>query len=224
MYNKCGLILFAIAFIAMACSLKDDTKQLFNQTIADELAEMYKSDQLAAANAYPPEGYKHLTQQEWQAFKDSIFTSHQKRAKEIFDEYGFVGFSIAGEQGSSNFWLIVQHSDHNPVFQKEVLEKMKIEVENNNADSREYGLLVDRVMLNTGKAQVYGTQVAYDVELCRAYPRNLADSLNVNKRRAEIGLEPLQEYLNNMSRMNFEMNKAFYAKKGLVGPTLYKLE
>jgi len=79
--------------------------------------------------------------------------------KKIFDQYGFAGFDLVGEKGSSDFWLIVQHSDHNPEFQLEVLEKMKIEVDKGNADSRNYALLLDQVKLNTGHAQIYGTQV-----------------------------------------------------------------
>jgi hypothetical protein len=196
----------------------------FNQVLADELSAMEVIDQLAASNGNPPKSYSHLTLEEWRSFKDSVFTTNQKRAKEIFNEYGFVGFNLAGEEGSLNFWLIVQHSDHNPKFQKNILEKMKIEVNKGNADSRHYGLLVDRVKLNTGQAQVYGTQVDYNMEICQAFPRNLADSVNVNKRRKEIGLEPIEEYLNDMAKMNFEMNKEFYAKKGVTEPKLYKIE
>ena len=223
-----GILLIGI--LVFGCKQKTtkneivDKKVEFNQALADELLKMKVIDQLAASNAHPPENYSHLTLEEWNSFKDSVFTTNQKRVKEIFDEYGFVGFNLAGEEGSLNFWLIVQHSDHNPEFQREILEKMKVEVEKGNADSRNYGLLVDRVKLNTGQAQIYGTQVAYNMEICQAYPKKLADSINVNKRRKEIGLEPLEEYLNNMTKMNFEMNKEYFAEKGITKPKLYKTE
>lgn len=219
-----------IGFLLIGCKQKINKNEIaeskveFNQGLADELAEMVINDQLAAANAYPPESHSNLTLDEWKSFKDSVFRTNQKRVKEIFDHYGFVGFDLAGEKGSSDFWLIVQHSDHNPSFQLKVLEEMKKEVEKGNADSRTFGLLVDRVKLNTGQPQIYGTQVSYNMEICQAYPRNLEDSINVNKRRAEIGLEPLEEYLNNMTQMNFEMNKEYYAKKGVTEPKLYKIE
>lgn len=222
--------ILVIGFLLIGCKPKTnkndiaETKVEFNQDLADELAKMVTIDQLAAANAYPPESHSNLTLQEWKSFKDSIYRTHQKRVKEIFDDFGFVGFDLAGKEGSSDFWLIVQHSDHNPEFQLEVLEKMKKEVDKGNADSRTYGLLVDRVKLNTGQPQIYGTQLDYNMEICQAYPRNLADSLNVNKRRKEIGLEPLEVYLNDMSKMNFEMNKVYYAKKGVTEPKLYKTE
>jgi hypothetical protein len=194
----------------------------FDQNLADELKRMAKIDQIAA---YIPQGkYKEMTSEQWDSFKDSVFTTHQIRIEEIFDKHGFVGYDLAGAEGSSNFWLMVQHSDHNPDFQKEVLEKMKIEVDKKNADSRNYGLLVDRVNLNNGQPQIYGTQVSYNVEICQAFSRTLFDSINVNKRRMEIGLQPLEEYLNAMTLMHFDMNKEFYAKKGVTEPKLYKVE
>tara|TARA_R110000765_G_scaffold7655_1_gene24968 strand:- start:193 stop:828 length:636 start_codon:yes stop_codon:yes gene_type:complete len=194
----------------------------FNQDLADELQTMSVIDQIAANNAFPPSNYSSLSQEEWEVFKDSVYRTNQKRAKEIFDTYGFVGFDLAGKEGSKNFWLIVQHSDHNPKFQNEVLEKMKVQVDIKNAESRKYGLLVDRMNLNTGKAQIYGTQVTYNMNTGQAYPKKLADSTNVNKRRKSIGLEPIEIYLNDMSEMHFEMNKENYLKKGVTEPYLYK--
>nr|WP_252736462.1 DUF6624 domain-containing protein [Maribacter dokdonensis] len=131
---------------------------------------------------------------------------------------------MAGKEGSQNFWLMVQHSDHNPDFQKEVLKKMKSEVDKGNAKPSNYGLLVDRVMLNIGKQQVYGTQVDYNMETGQAFPRDLKDRAEINKRRKSIGLEPIEEYLNGMSEMHFEMNKEGYLKKGIREPKLYKVE
>lgn len=220
--------IFIISLILFGCKQKitdkniPDEKIEFNQELAEELEKMVEIDQLVASNAFPPKNYSHLTQEKWEVFKDSVYNKNQKRAKEILDKHGFVGFDLAGENGSRNFWLIVQHSDHNPEFQKEVLAEMKKEVEKQNADSRNYGLLVDRVNLNTGKAQIYGTQVTYNMNNGQAYPKKLADSVNVNKRRKSIGLEPIEEYLNRMSEMHFEMNKENYLNKGITKPKLYE--
>lgn len=180
---------------------------------------MVEVDQIAA---YIPQGeYEKMTTEQWAAFKYSVFTTHQKRLSELYDKYGFLGFDLVGEEGSSNFWLMVQHSDHNPVFQKEVLAKMKIEVDKENAIPSNYGLLVDRVNLNTGMKQLYGTQVTYNMETGQAYPKSLEDSTNVNIRRMSVGLKPLEEYLNDMTQMHFEMNKEYYTEKGVTAPTLY---
>lgn len=223
--NKAYRILI-IGFLIFGCKEKTTDKKVvekkieFNQNLADELKKLAEIDQIAA---YIPQGeYKKLSKKEWNSFKDSVFTTHQKRISEIFSEHGFVGFDLAGNEGSENFWLMVQHSDHNPNFQKQVLEKMKIEVDKGNAKPSNYGLLVDRVKLNIGEAQVYGTQVTYNMNIGQAYPKKLADSINVDQRRKSIGLEPLKNYLNSMSESHFLMNKKYYSDKGITEPTFYK--
>lgn len=194
----------------------------FNQGLADELQRMAEIDQIAA---YIPQGkYKSWTSEKWNQFKDSVFVSNQTRVEEIFDEHGFVGYDLAGKEGSGHFWLIVQHSDHNPEFQQTVLDKMKIEVEKQNADPTTYGLLVDRVKLNTGKKQVYGTQVDYNVQTGQAYAKDLMDSLTVDERRNSIGLPQLAEYLNEMTEFHFEMNKAYFIEKGINEPKQYPID
>lgn len=227
--NKIYVMLLA-GFLIIGCKEKTpnskttNKKVEFNQELADELKKMTVVDQLAANNSFPPESFRHLSQKEWNAFKDSIFRTHQKRIKQVFDQYGFTGFDLVGEEGSLSFWLLTQHSDHNPEFQKNVLEKMKIEVTKGNAKPSNYALLVDRVKLNTGQKQIYGTQVDFNFEIAQAYPKNLADSSNVNHRRKSVGLEPLEKYLNEMTLMHFEMNKEFYLKKRITEPKLYKAE
>jgi len=191
----------------------------FNQGLVDELKTMTEIDQVAA---YIPQGkYKQWAQGRWENFKDSVFTTHKVRLEKIFDEFGFPGYNLVGKEGSNNFWLMVQHSDKDIDFQSRVLEKLKIEVENNNADGSNYGLLTDRVKINKGEKQIYGTQVTYNAQ-GQAYPKPLLDSLNVNKRRAEVGLDPLEQYLNMMTLMHFEMNKDNLKARGINEPRLYK--
>lgn len=215
-------------FLIVGCDPKSDSsakieKQIeFNQDLADELKRMAEIDQVAA---YIPQGkYKEWSSEKWNQFKDSVFVKNQTRVEQIFNEYGFVGYDLAGKEGSGNFWLIVQHSDHNPDFQQSVLDKMKIEVEKQNADPTTYGLLLDRVSLNTGKKQVYGTQVDYNIETGQAFAKDLIDSLTVDERRKSISLPPLVQYLNEMTEMHFEMNKAYFIEKGINGPKFYPLD
>ena len=191
----------------------------FNQGLADELKALAAIDQIAA---YIPQGtFKEWSQERWNTFKDSVFTNHKTRLEEIFNQFGYPGYSLVGESGERNFWVMVQHCDSDPDFQSRVLEKLKIEMKNKNADGRNFGLLTDRVKLNTGGKQIYGTQVTYN-SLGQAYPKNLDDSINVNKRRAEVGLAPIEIYLNEMSQMHFEMNKELFLKRGITGPKVYK--
>lgn len=203
---------------------KSDKKQKveFNEELANELLELKEIDQLAANTK--PKQYEHLNNNEWQSVKDSIFRKNKTRAEEIFNEYGYPGYDLIGEKAEQAYWLMVQHSDFDPEFQKKVLVGLEKQVENGNANSRNFGLLTDRVRLNTGKKQVYGTQVTYISQNGQAIPKPLKDSANVNKRRAEVGLEPIEEYLNLMSEMHFEMNKENMIRRGVTEPYVYETQ
>jgi len=218
-------ILTALAItLLVSCKTEKENsvKKEYNQELVDELTSMVEIDQIAAG--VPSGKYKELTKEEWQSFKDSVFAVTHKKAAEIYNKYGFVGYDLAGKEGSRNFWLLVQHLDFKPEFQEAVLKKMKIEVENKNANPENYAYLLDRVQLNMGEKQVYGTQVLYNWKVCQAYPKQLVDSVNVNKRRKEIGMELLEVYLNEMSKMHFEINKEIFSKVNITEPKLYELE
>lgn len=189
-----------------------------NHSLRDELLQMVKMDQVAAN---PQAGdLTDLTVAKWESLQDSVFRTHKLRLEEIFQEYGYPGFNLIGKDGERSFWLMVQHCDFDPQFQAIVLKALEIEVKKNNADKRNFGLLTDRVRLNSGEKQIYGTQVTY--RNYQAVPKPLEDSVNVNKRRKELGFEPIEEYLNMMTTRHFEMNKKNAIKHGVTEPKLYK--
>lgn len=223
--NRFYFLIFS-SFILFSCKQTSSSPEVvhtqYNKDLAKELNTMRETDQIVANVPQGP--FKELSQDEWKAFQDSVFTTHQARMKEIFEEYGYPGYDLVGEEGEKSFFLMVQHSNHNPEFQKQVLKKMKIEVLNGNADPNHYGFLVDRVNINTGKPQVYGTQTSYRSDIGQAIPKPLVDSARVDERREEIGLPPLKEYLNQMTRLHFEVNKATFLARGIKEPVLYKVE
>ncbi|NRF39329.1 DUF6624 domain-containing protein [Pedobacter foliorum] len=114
--------------------------------------------------------------------------------KQIFYKYGFPNYDKVGKEASKNFWLCVQHSDHDLKFQQQVLKKMKVEVKRKKADPSNYAWLTDRVNVNSGKSQIYGTQLDYKAD-GTPIPKKLKDPETVNDRRKEIGLEPIEDYL-----------------------------
>jgi hypothetical protein len=119
------------------------------------------------------------------------------RLKEIIAEYGWPGKSLVGTEAAGAAWLLVQHSDRDVVFQRSALEAMKklplCEVENTH-----FAYLTDRVLLNEGKKQLYGTMLRK--ENGKFVPKPIEDEDNVDKRRAELGLQPLAEYIRRQSK------------------------
>jgi hypothetical protein len=221
------IFIISLGIILSNCTSKNNNdkeqKVEFNEALASELLELKEIDQLAAKNAHPPKEYGHLTSEEWNAKKDSIYRTHKTRLEEILNQYGYPGYDLVGEKAEQAYWVMVQHSDFDPEFQKKVLLELEKQVQKENANSRNFGLLTDRVKINTGQKQIYGTQVTYISEKCQAIPKPLEDSANVNKRRAEVGLPPIEEYLNMMSQMHFEMNKENMIKRGVKEPFVYQV-
>ncbi len=139
------------------------------------------------------------------------FARHQPLLEAIVRKYGYPGFRQVGVQSSNNFWLLVQHADAHPDFQRQVLKLMQPEVQRRNASARNYAYLTDRIAENAGQPQEYGTQVKY-LGLGQAVPRSLRDPKNVNKRRAAIGMETLEAYLEMVNNMHRQMNTPQPAK------------
>lgn len=127
--------------------------------------------------------------------------------KKTIEEHGFPSFELVGKTSSHNFWLMVQHSDFDVKFQKKVLKLMLKEVRRQNASAQNYAFLVDRVKINTDEPQLYGTQITVN-DANKGYelkPVYKPDELN--QRRKEIGLPPIEEYLEKANKMFFELNK-----------------
>ena len=123
---------------------------------------------------------------------------------EIFLNQGFLGYDVVGETGSDNFWLLAQHMDHHQKFQEEVLEAMKVEVDKGNASKENYAYLTDRVMGKSEGLQLYGTQLTLN-DGGTAFELNpVKDPEHINERRAEMGLNPIEEYLDEVNKMYFE--------------------
>ncbi|MFT3677415.1 MAG: hypothetical protein QM781_16070 [Chitinophagaceae bacterium] len=214
-----AIILGASVMLAGCAARLTDSKRT---SLKNELAEMVKIDQVAAS--MPQGKYKEYTKDQWNSFKDSVFSSDKRRVEAMFKKYGFLGFDKVGKDGSNHFWLLVQHCDKYPEFQRKVLKAMDKEVKKDNANANNYAYLYDRVKVNAGEKQMFGTQVTYEVNTTgRAIPKfGLTDSLHVDQLRKEYSLGPLKEYLNEMTAMHYEMNKAHYQKMGVMEPKLYQ--
>lgn len=208
-----------ITLILTSCAVRFTTDKKIQ--LGKQLKDMVEVDQIAA---YIPTGkYKGYSKEQWHNFQDSVFAVHKEIVAQIFSKYGFLGFNKVGKEGSNHFWLLVQHCDKYPEFQKKLLKAMDKEVKKENADPNNYAYLYDRVKVNAGEKQMFGTQVTYETKTTgRAIPKiGLVDSTNVDKLRREYTLEPLKDYLNMMTTAHYEMNKEHYQKMGITKPNLY---
>ena len=120
--------------------------------------------------------------------------------KTLFKENGFLGYDEVGEQSSHNFLQMVQRMDADSTFQQEVLVEMKKHITKINASPIEFAYLTDRVNLNQGKPQVYGTQLKINEKGTSYEPKMVIDPKSLNNRRSEIGLGTIEEAILIMNR------------------------
>jgi hypothetical protein len=133
--------------------------------------------------------------------KDSI---NLIKIKKILDERGWLGAEIIGGQGNSTLFLVIQHSDLET--QLKYLPMMREAVKKGNANASSLALLEDRVALRQGKRQIYGSQIGRDQETGEYFVSPLIDPENVDKRRAEVGLGTLADYVNHWG-MTWDIKK-----------------
>lgn len=117
--------------------------------------------------------------------------------KQVIAGNGWPGRSLVGEDGAHAAWLLAQHADRDPAFQRACLTLMTEAARQGEASHSELAYLTDRVLLAEGQPQEYGTQLAG--RDARWQPRQLRDPGTVDQRRAAVGLGPMADYIAGMT-------------------------
>ena len=121
-----------------------------------------------------------------------IHERNAARLSAILDSHGWPDRSIVGEAAAAAAWLILQHAIGNPSLQRRGLTLMSEAAASGGVSLIHLAMLEDRIRVNEGKGQRYGTQFDWGEDGLIS-PRPIEDETNVDKRRAEVGLTPLAE-------------------------------
>jgi hypothetical protein len=207
------LLLCTVALVARAAD--DNAKKsaaVKEPALQSELIRRFKADQVARQtlvdwlkqNGTPGdfEGDKLGGEKkaEFKKLADVVTKADTENAawlKEVIAKHGWPSFSMVGKEGAIDAWLLVQHADADPKFQRQCLDLMT-KHPNGEVQPSNVALLTDRVLLAEGKKQIYGTQ--FEFTDGKPMVLNLDDPANVDKRRAEVGLEPLEKYLEDSAK------------------------
>jgi Family of unknown function (DUF6624) len=127
-----------------------------------------------------------------------IEVANTDRLRAIIAEHRWPGRVLVGDEGAEAAWLIAQHADRQLDFQREALALLERAVHDGDAPASHLAYLTDRVRMNEGRPQLFGTQVA-DITNRVASPWPIEDEEHVDQRRANAGLESLADYLNNFT-------------------------
>jgi hypothetical protein len=161
------------------------------ESLRVELERIYDLDQRDRNNVhhYIPGAQKdsviaHLIMQ------DSL---NLQRVMAIMDSAGWLGEDAIGHKANTALFLVIQHADAHPGRQAEYLELMREAVERGAAKPHQLAMLEDRVAVNHGRPQIFGSQIGWKDG--KGFVQPIADEEHVNERRAAVGLEPLEKYV-----------------------------
>ncbi|MFD7159970.1 DUF6624 domain-containing protein [Kribbella sp. NPDC059898] len=172
-----------------------------NPELREELLRLVATDQHARrrldehprlTNGVPEED---LSTAERQTLEQLLMVDagNTTRMKEVLAAHGWPGYALVGSDGAEAAWLLVQHADRDPAFQRRCLELLSEAVRAGDADAGHEAYLTDRVLVAEGKQQVYGTQFRMTGDGALE-PQPLADPDQVDVRRRQVGLGSLEEY------------------------------
>lgn len=157
-----------------------------NQKVSIEIVSMAQADQ----------HMRKMSQSGKQKFNKDIDKYNSEHLKQIIHQLGnWPTIPLVGLEASYASWLIVQHSDHDVDFQEACLALMK----NNEQDvlPQNIAYLEDRVAVNRGRSQIYGTQF-YQNKRGELVSRRVKNLKGLQERRQKMGLEPYSLYLQKM--------------------------
>ena len=115
----------------------------------------------------------------------------EKEITTILDKYGWLGISQVGRSANTAIWGVLQHGS---VASKEKYAPLlKASVVKKESQPIHYARLIDRMLINTDKPQLYGTQIDYaSGEAPVFFP--IENPEYINRRREEIGLGAIEHF------------------------------
>jgi hypothetical protein len=125
-----------------------------------------------------------------------VDAANTKRLKEIVKAGGWPKRSIVGDEAARAAWLLVQHAEAETLFQESALRLMERLLAKEEVFALDVAYLTDRVRVNQGRPQVYGTQTEGRSCVWRLLAVEKPDELD--KRRLSVGLSTNAENLKSI--------------------------
>lgn len=176
-----------------------------HEALAQTLIDMAKADQnllneLFATGELPSEQYHPKMR--------ALHEQHVQILQGILNEHGWPSIRLVGKEGAKAAWLIAQHAVSHLSFMSSCVALLKDGVANNEVEGWQLAFLEDRVLTLQGKAQEYGTQFDVD-EQGWPTPFPIANPERVNERRQALGLNTLEERLEQLRQREQARRKTF---------------
>ena len=169
---------------------------------AETLHQMQQEDQAARRAFHNPS----LTPAEEDSLgrrMHEVDSANLVKLKWLIATLGFPTWDRVCSYGSADAWLVAQHM--HPSFQYGYVKQMRQAVADTNADPSNLAYLEDRLRTGRGLPQLYGTQFSSTSENNRTvWQCPVADIKNVNLRREQMLMPPLEDYIEGYLKSSTE--------------------
>ncbi|MGQ3677995.1 MAG: hypothetical protein HWD89_07470 [Tenacibaculum sp.] len=112
---------------------------------------------------------------------------NQELVISIIEKCGMPTLNEVTQKHMNAIWLGLQHS--NKKIRKKYFPQIEKAVENGDLSKQQYALMKDRVLMDEGKPQIYGSQIKNG----KLY--KLENPETVNERRKKMGMGTIEDYL-----------------------------
>lgn len=172
------------------CGVDEDLCTLYDYAIADTfLSQVLAGFVGQPADQVAPPGMTNARFREVQ----KIICDHQSVwLKDIVHRQGWFTIGKYGEDADSAAFFLLQHSD-DLGLQKQILPKLEVLAEAGEVKAKRVALLSDRIAIQEGKEQLYGTQGDCNGSLDWS-PFPISEPEHVDEKRERMGLPPMESY------------------------------
>lgn len=126
----------------------------------------------------------------------TVDAANLPRLKSIVGQFGFPSLAMVGREGVQAAWLLTQHADDDPEFQKHVLALIE-SAATDDVRPGDVAMLSDRIRIHEGKPQRFGS----NFDLRTMQPTPIEDPEHVDERRAKAHLMPMVDYACEMHQV-----------------------
>ena len=124
---------------------------------------------------------------------EGIDKENQQLVVSIIENCGFPTAEQHGSKSVEAVFLVIQHAGKK--LRETYFPLIKQSAEKGDIPWNRVALMEDRMLMDKGEKQKYGSQLRKDHGSSEWEVWPIEDPENVNKRRAEVGLEPIEEYV-----------------------------
>ena len=188
--------------VALVSANRYKAQANLNRPLAHLLDSIFIEDQRYRQQGPLVEQQYGRDSEEWKTMlreMDRSDSTNINLVRDILDKHGWLGADSVGETGNVTFFAVIQHADL--ATQQRYLPMMRAAAAKGNADGGDLAYVEDRMALDEGKRQVYGSQIGFDKDTGNYYILPLEDPDHVDERRKKVRLSPIADYVGHWDIM-----------------------